>query len=138
MTAMSNLPNDMSCEGEPGDELPGTYWTPPEALNIDQIHRDIRAALVGSLGRRGPVLLVTTKGDGRFEFYTAGTVDTASCVAVGSFTIAIDRGNNRACGVCHCDGEIGVTEPMKFPFKGDIDVAFADFYCLARDEGYVS
>lgn len=135
---MSNLPNDKSCEGEPIDEPDGTYWTPPEPLNISQVHRDIRAALVGSLGRRGPALLVTTEGSEKYEFYTAGTVDMASCVPVGCFTIAIDRENNRACGVCHCDGEIGVTEPMKFTFRGDIDIAFADFYCLARDEGYVS
>lgn len=134
---MSNLPNDTSCEEEPYEDPIGTYWTPPEALNIDQIHRDIRTVLVGALGRRGPAFLVTTEGSGKYEFYEAGTVDMASCIPVGAFTIAVDRENNRACGVCHCNGEIGLTEPMKFPFRGDIDVAFADFYCLARDEGYV-
>lgn len=135
---MSNLPNDKSCGEKPYEEPNGTYWTPPEPLTIGQIHPDIRSLLVGALGRRGPALLVATEGVGKFEFYTAGTVDMASCVPVGSFTIAIDRENNRACGVCHCDGELGLTEPMKFAFRGDIDLAFADFYCLARDEGYVS
>lgn len=134
---MSKLPNDKSCGEEPYEEPNGTYWTPPEPLNFDRIHPDIRAALVGSLGRRGPALLVTTEGLGKFEFYAAGTVDMASCVSIGGFTIAIDRENNRACGVCHCDGELGLTTPMKFAFRGDIDLAFADFYCLARDEGYV-
>ncbi|MGO4196908.1 hypothetical protein AB4Z13_16255 [Rhizobium sp. YAF28] len=133
---MSNLPSDISCEEY--EDPTGTYWTPPEPLTIDQIHPDIRAVLVGALGRRGPALLVTTEGHGKFEFYTAGTVDMASCVPVGSFTIAIDRETNRACGVCHRDGEIGITEPMKFTFRGDIDLAFADFYCLAKDEGHVS
>ena len=135
---MSNLPNDKSCEDELYDDLTGTYWTPPEALNIDQIHPDIRAVLVEALRRRGPALLVTTEGHENFEFYAAGTVDMASCIPVGGFTIAIDRQNNHACGVCHCDGELGLTTPMKFAFRGDIDLAFADFYCLARDEGYVS
>lgn len=135
---MSNLPNDNPCEEQPYEAPIGTYWTPPEVLNIDQVHRDIRTVLVGALGRRGPAFLATTEGCGKYQFYHAGTVDMASCFPVGSFTIAIDRENKRACGVCHCDGEISVTEPMKFSFKGDVDVAFADFYCLARDEGYVA
>lgn len=135
---MSNLPSDKSWKDEPYDDPSGTYWTPPEPLNIGQIHPDIRAVLVGALGRRGPAILATTEGHGKFEFYAVGTVDMASCFPVGGFTIAIDRENNRACGVCHCDGELGLTEPMKFAFRGDIDIAFADFYCLARDEGYVA
>ena len=135
---MSNLRNDNPCVEEPYEDPTGTYWTPPEALNIGQIHPDIRAVLVGALGRRGPALLVTTEGNGKFEFYGAGTVDMASCFPIGAFTIAIDRENNRACGVCHCDGELGMTKPMKFAFRGDIDIAFADFYWLARDEGYVA
>ncbi|MBW9052456.1 hypothetical protein [Rhizobium mesosinicum] len=135
---MSNLPNDKSCEDEPYDDLTGTYWTPPEALHIDRIHPDIRAVLMEALGRRGSALLVTKEGYDKIEFYAAGTVDMASCIPVGGFTIAIDNENNRACGVCYCDGELGLTTPTKFAFRGDIDLAFADFYCLARDEGYVS
>ncbi|TCR98617.1 hypothetical protein [Rhizobium sp. BK418] len=131
---MSNLPIDELRQDEPYDEPTGTYWTPPAPLNIGQIHPEIRALLVGALGRRGPAVLATTEGHGRFEFYAAGTVDMASCFPIGGF----DRENNRACGVSHRDGELGLSEPMKFAFRGDIDIAFADFYCLARDEGYVS
>jgi hypothetical protein len=133
---MSNLPSDTSREVY--EDPTGTYWTPPKPLTIDQIHPDIRSVLVTSLGRRGPALLVMAEGQEKFEFYAAGTVDMASCVPIGGFTIAIDRENNRACGTCHCDGELGLTEPMRFAFRGNIDLAFADFYCLARDEGYVS
>lgn len=134
---MSNLPNDTTRDDELYEDLSGTYWTPPEVLNIDRIHPEVRAELVRALGRRGRAFVVTTEGQGEFEFYGAGTVDMATCISVGAFTIAIDRDNKRAVGVCHCAGELGVTEAMRFSFKGDIDIAFADFYCLARDEGYV-
>lgn len=137
MTAMSNLPKDISRYDELYEGLTGTYWTPPEVLNIDRIHPDVRAELVRALGRRGPAFVVTTKGQGKFEFYGAGTVDMATCISVGAFTIAIDRDNKRSVGVGYSAGELGVTDAMWFSFKGDIDIAFADFYCLARDEGYV-